>query len=74
MELACKFGERALEMEPGNSLVLDTVAPLLLETGNTDKAIEISSIIQKCKFFFNMHHLSYCSCAVQIVLFFLFDP
>ena len=45
MELACKFGERALEMEPGNSLVLDTVAPLLLETGNTDKAIEISSII-----------------------------
>ena len=45
MELACKFGERALELEPGNRLVMDTVAPLLLETGNTDKAIEISSII-----------------------------
>ena len=45
MELACKFGERALELEPGNILVMDTVAPLLLETGNTDKAIEISLII-----------------------------
>lgn len=29
-------------MEPDNRLVLDTVAPLLLEMGQTDRAIDIS--------------------------------
>ena len=42
VELACKFAERALELEPDNILVLDTLAPLLLETGLTDRAVQIS--------------------------------
>ena len=50
-ELACKFCERALEYEPDNVCVLDTYAPLLLETGNTNKAVEISSHVCMCDFF-----------------------
>ena len=42
VELACKFAERALEMEPDNTDILDTLAPLLLEVGEVDKAVEIS--------------------------------
>lgn len=42
MELACKFAERALAIEPDSSRVLDTLAPLLMETGEIDRAVEIS--------------------------------
>ena len=42
VELACKFAERALEIEPDNTRVLDTLAPLLLEAGQVDRAVEIS--------------------------------
>ena len=46
LELACKFCERALEIDPSSVRVLDTLGPLLLETGETDRAIEISSLCQ----------------------------
>jgi len=42
VELACKFYERALSIEPDNITVLDSLGALLLETGGSDKAIEIS--------------------------------
>ena len=42
LELACKFCEKALQIEPNNVHVLDTLGPLLLEIGDTDKAIDIS--------------------------------
>ena len=43
VDLACKFGERALELEPDNTLVLDILAPLLLEAGQTERAVDIIS-------------------------------
>jgi len=43
LELAVKFCERALELEPENVKVLDTLAPLLLETGDTEHAQEVRS-------------------------------
>lgn len=54
-ELACKFAERALELEPDNTQVLDTLAPVLLEIGDADKAMEISFHI-----FFLGHEKSIC--------------
>ena len=42
MELAVKFAERALDIAPESTRVLDTLAPLLLEIGQVDKALEIS--------------------------------
>ena len=40
--MAVKFCEHALQLEPTNLHVLDTMAPLLLETGETDRALEVS--------------------------------
>lgn len=45
LELACKFCEKALQIDPKNVHVLDTLGPLLLEIGDTDKAIDISFIV-----------------------------
>lgn len=42
LDLACKFCEKAQQIEPNNVHVLDTLGPLLLEIGDTDKAIDIS--------------------------------
>ncbi len=43
LDLAIQFCERALEMEPSNVAVLDTLAPLLLEAGDTERAFEVIS-------------------------------
>lgn len=42
LDMAVKFCERALQLEPDNLSVLDTMAPLLLEAGEMDKAYEVS--------------------------------
>ena len=42
LELACKFCQRAVASDPDDVRPLDMMAPLLLELGETDKAIEIS--------------------------------
>ena len=42
VDLACKFADRALEMDPDNTQVLDTLASLLVETNDCDRAVEIS--------------------------------
>ena len=41
IEMAVQFCERALSLEPDNVHVLDTMAPLLLEVGDTDQALEV---------------------------------
>lgn len=41
LDLAVQFCERALELEPENVRVLDTLAPLLLEVGDTEQALEV---------------------------------
>ena len=43
-ELAQKFCQRALEIEPDNTRVLETSGTLLLEMGNVDAAKQISLI------------------------------
>lgn len=43
VEMAVKFCERALKLEPDNLEVIDTLAPLLLEAGDGDRAFEVSS-------------------------------
>ena len=42
LDMACKFAERALEMEPDNTQVLDRLASLLMETSECDRALQIS--------------------------------
>lgn len=42
IDMAVKFCERALQMEPNNLYVLDTMAPLLLEAGEPDRAFDVS--------------------------------
>ena len=42
VDLAVKFCERALELEPSNVYVLNTMATVLLEAGDTDKAFEVT--------------------------------
>ncbi len=41
MDLALKFCERALQLEPENIHVMNTMATVLLEAGETDKAFEV---------------------------------
>ncbi len=41
-ELAQKFCQRALEMEPDNTKVLETSGTLLLEVGNMEAAKHVS--------------------------------
>jgi Tfp pilus assembly protein PilF len=41
IDMALKFCERALQLEPNNLYVLDTMAPLLLEAGESDRAFEV---------------------------------
>lgn len=43
LELACKFCDKALQIDPDSVRVLDTLGPLLLETGDMERAIDISS-------------------------------
>ncbi len=43
LELAVKFCDKALGLEPDCVRVLDTLGPLLLETGEADRALDISS-------------------------------
>ena len=41
VDLALKFCERALQLEPENIHVMNTMATVLLEAGETDKAFEV---------------------------------
>ena len=43
-ELAVKFCERALDMEPNNVEVLEMAGAVFLETGDVDKAKSVSLI------------------------------
>ena len=45
LELACKFFEKALFLEPENTNVLDEFAQLLLEIGKSERATNISFFI-----------------------------
>ena len=65
LELACKFCERALEIDPNSVRVLDTLGPLLLETGETDRAIEISSLYST---FLNRSQLGFCLVTDQALI------
>ena len=44
-ELAQKFCQRALEMEPDNLRALETAGSLLLELGNTEVAKQVHVLI-----------------------------
>ncbi len=43
LDLAVKFCDKARGLEPNCVRVLDTLGPLLLETGDSDRALDISS-------------------------------
>ncbi len=43
LDLAVKFCDKARGLEPNCVQVLDTLGPLLLETGDSDRALDISS-------------------------------
>ena len=45
-ELACKFCQRALELESQNLHALNTYACILLELGDAEKAYDVRALIQ----------------------------
>ena len=42
VDMAIRFCERALQLEPANLYILDTLAPLLLEAGDSDRAFQVN--------------------------------